>query len=656
MAKKSKKRRKKHIGLKIQIVIICIVLAGLAYYYLGGYGKQVASMHQEAVEFVKNSNEDTFKSSLTSEVYDDNGNCIARLSGEKNSYYVKIEDIPIEVKSAMISTEDKKFYSHGGIDYKAIARAVIAMIKNGEVTQGGSTITQQLARNVFLDNSKTWQRKLEEIFIAKELEKKYSKDEILEFYLNNIYFANGYYGIEAASLGYFSKDVEYLTLSEIAYLCAIPNNPTTYDPVTNPKNTERRRNLILENMANDNWITHAEMIAAKEEEIELKRPKKKFNNYAETFIYYCATRRLMELDGFVFKYSFENDEEKEEYDNEYSEKYSEMSKRLYTGGYRIYTSIDLSMQKDLQNSIDDSLDSFTEKNDEGVYELQGAGVCIDNSNGMVRAIVGGRKQEYEGYTLNRAFQSFRQPGSSIKPLIVYTPSLERGYTPDTIVHDGYIEDGPENSNGTYSGDITLRTALMWSKNTIAWQLFDELTPEVGLNYLLNMEFSKIDKEDYRLPAALGGFTNGVSPLEMTSAYAAIENDGIFREPDCIRRIETSDGEELFSYDGSGKEVYKKNASRMMTSMLESVILDGTGQDMELYGIPAAGKTGTTNDNKDGWFVGFTRHYTTGVWVGYDMPRELPGLQGSTYPGSIWKDFMLKENKDLKVVDFLDYSE
>ena len=636
---------------------MCIVGVALGYYFFGGYAREVKQLHDDAVTLVKQSNADTFKSSQTSEVYDDDGTCIARLSGEKNSYYLTLDKIPQEIQDAFICTEDKKFYSHKGVDYKAIIRAVFAMIKNGEVTQGGSTITQQLARNMYLNTEKTWQRKMEEIFIAKELEKKYSKDEILEFYLNNIYFGNGYYGIEAAARGYFSKSVEYLTLSERIFLCAIPNNPTLYDPRTNFDNTISRRNLILEQMAEDGYITQVDKVGAVAEEIELKKQKKKFNNYAETYIYYCAARRLMELDGFEFKYDFESDAERSAYDESYAENYSECLSRLYTGGYRIYTSIDLDMQKVLQSSIDDALSEFTETNDDGIYTFQSAAVCIDNSNGMVRAIVGGRSQDdYDGYTLNRAYQSFRQPGSSIKPLIVYTPSLENGYTPDTTVYDEKSEDGPENSGGTYSGAIPLRTAVAWSKNTVAWQLFEELTPEVGLSYLLDMEFSKIVDDDYVPAAALGGLTDGVSPLEMTAGYACIENDGNYREPDCIRRIETADGEVLFSYESEEKSVYKQNAARMMTSMLETVVDSGTGSGAKFSSMPIAGKTGTTNDNKDGWFVGYSRYFTTGVWVGYDIPRELSSLQGSTYPVSIWKDFMGEIHDGLKDAEFYDYSE
>jgi membrane peptidoglycan carboxypeptidase len=271
---------------------------------------------------------------------------------------------------------------------------------------------------------------------------------------------------------------------------------------------------------------------------------------------------------------------------------------------------------------------------------------------MVRAIVGGRSQEHDGYTLNRAFQSFRQPGSAIKPLIVYTPALERGYTPDTIVVDEAIEDGPVNGDGVYSGAITLRQAVAVSKNTIAWKIFDEITPTVGISYLKAMGFSKLDANDERLPASIGGFTNGVSALEMAKAYATIANNGGYRNPTCIMKITDAQGEILYQTDQSATVIYKENACREMTDMLESVIEYGTGRGYALGNMPCAGKTGTTNDNKDGWFVGYTAYYTTSVWVGYDIPKEVAGLGGGTYPGKIWYTFMSWLHQNLTPVDFV----
>ena len=630
-----------------------LVVAAVAYYYAGGYAAKVSAMKTEAVSMVSHSSKDTFRKSQTSIAYDINGKTLSVLKGEKDVYYIEYEDIPIYVKQAIISTEDKRFYKHNGIDYRGIMRAAVAMIQDGEVTQGGSTITQQLARTVFLSNERTWERKIEEMYIAVELEKKYSKEEILEFYLNNVYFANGYYGIEAAAQGYFGTDVSHLSLSQMIYLCAIPNNPTLYNPLTHADKTQARRDRILKSMLEDKVISESSYQTAVAEQIKTTEPEEIKNNYAETYTYYCATRALMELEGFEFQTVFSDDEEKTAYDREYQSLYDACNKKLFTGGYRIYTSLDLDAQSQLQASVDEVLAGFGEKSDEGIYELQGAAVCIDNTTGMVRAIIGGRSQDdVEGYTLNRAFQSFRQPGSAIKPLIVYTPALERGYTPDTTVVDEPIADGPVNGDGTYSGAMSLRQAVARSKNTIAWKIFEELTPEVGISYLEAMGFSNLDANDKRLPASIGGFTNGVSPLEMAKGYATIKNDGGYRNPTCIMKITDADGEVIYQADQTASVIYKENACRQMTDMLQTVITSGTGRGYSLGMIPCAGKTGTTNDNKDGWFVGYTPYYTTSVWVGYDIPKEVPGLGGGTYPGKIWHSFMSWLHDGLEPVDFI----
>lgn len=655
MRKRKKKTKSQKIWgfLQFQMVLIMLVVAAIAYYYVGGYAAKVKAMKTEAVHLVANSNADTFRQSQTGEAYDCNGELLSVLKGEKDVYYVEFDNIPIYVKQAIVSTEDKRFYKHKGIDYKGIMRAVWAMIQDGEVTQGGSTITQQLARTVFLSNERTWERKIEEMYIAVELEAKYSKDDILEFYLNNVYFANGYYGIEAASQGYFGMDVNHLSLSEMAYLCSIPNNPNLYNPVKNHDKTMKRRNRILKAMLEEQVISESSYKTALGERISISPSPKVKNDYLETYITYCATRTLMEMEGFKFQTSFDNDNEKKAYDKKYKELYESCNSKLFTGGYRIYTSLDAAAQKELQDAIDKELAEFTEKNDEGIYCLQGAAVCIDNATGMVRAIVGGRSQDTEGYTLNRAFQSFRQPGSSIKPLLVYTPALEKGYTADTTVVDEPIEGGPVNGDGVYSGAMSLRQAVAVSKNTVAWKIMEELTPEYGLSFLKAMEFSRLDTRDENLPISVGGFTNGVSPLEMAKGYATIANNGGYRNPTCIVKITNAQGDEIYSAKQDAVMVYKENACRQMTDMLQTVITSGTGRGYSLGQMPSAGKTGTTNDNKDGWFVGYTPYYTTSVWVGYDIPKEVPGLGGGTYPGRIWHDFMEKIHEGLTPVSFVE---
>ena len=670
---KQKNKKKKYRGFwiffKVQLLLLLLIAGAAIYYFAGGYAQTIADLKADADLLAAKSSLETFRTGETGLVYDSKGKLLKAYKGEKDSYYIEYKDIPEIVVKTFVAVEDQKFYKHQGVDYLAILRAVIAMVRNGEVTQGGSTITQQLARTVFLSMEKTWERKMEEIFIARNLEDKYTKSQIMEFYLNNIYFGNGYYGIQAAANGYFSKNIDQLDLSQVVFLCAIPNNPSLYDPVNHKKNTLSRRDRMLTTMHDQGVISLSASKEAKEEKIKLKRQKSiAKNDYVETFVNYCAIRALMKQNGFEFQYYFDSSKEEKKYNKEYKKAYRDAQSSLYTSGYRIYTSINMKQQEKLQDAIDVGLSGFQDVNDEGVYKLQGAGVTIDNTTGYVTAIVGGRTQQFEGYTLNRAYQSFRQPGSAIKPLLVYTPMLERGYTPDTVVVDEPIPDGPSNANGMFQGAMTMRDAVKKSKNTIAWKLFEELTPTAGLSYLKAMNFARIDAEDERLPAALGGFTIGVSPLEMAAGFATLQNDGCYREPTCIIKIEDTQGNLIYTSEtenekeknkkdqAEGIRIYKSNAARMMTDMLQTVMMEGTASGLGLGDMPSAGKTGTTNDNKDGWFAGYSRYFTTSVWVGYDQPAELPGLTGSTYPGNIWHNYMVSVHENRTPMSFIPYIE
>lgn len=667
MAKKVKKqkRQKNPVERAIGIVIKIIIALLLAIVVIGGvliymkYGKKLIAMESDAKKIVSKSTMETFRQNETSIIYDANGNIMSKLKGEKDVYYIKYSDIPQVAVSAITSIEDKNFFKHKGYDLKAIIRAGFAYIKNkGVITQGGSTITQQLARNIFLSFEESWQRKAREIFIAIELEKKYTKKEIMEFYLNNIYFANGYYGIQSASLGYFGKGVNSLSLSQITFLLSIPNSPTRYNPYENIEGTLARRDRILDQMVLDGKISEAEASKAKSEEIKLKAPKVEKSSYALTFALDRAVKALMKSEGFNFRYSFNSDEERKAYNENYSEVYSSCQTRLYSGGYRIYTSIDPEKQKLLQDTVDGGLSVSSEKSKSGIYSLQGAAVTIDNSSGRVVAIVGGRSQKLKGSTLNRAYQSFRQPGSTIKPLIVYTPAFEQGYTPESMVKDEKIEGGPVNADGVFSGNMTVLDALAKSKNTVAWKLFTEISPAIGIGKLLDMGFSAIADTDYYPSAALGGFTKGVNAVEMASAYAAIENGGEFREPTCIMKMTDSSGNDIvadgFYQKGTSKYIYDENACKMMITCMEAVMIKGTGVGGKLATMPCAGKTGTTNDSKDLWFVGFTKYYTTSVWVGYDIPRSLAGLTYTATPLGIWKTYMDSINNGLPLAKLDDY--
>lgn len=662
-AKRDRKRKRKKVRrIILSYLLLIVVLIGV----IGGYiayekfGKQILTYRDDAKEMVANSSESTFRQDETSIVYDTKGKKIREVTGEKEVYYKTYDEIPAYFVEAMVSVEDRRFYEHNGVDYEGIARAAYILFKNnGNITQGASTITQQLARGIFLSNEVSYERKIKEIFIAWELEKKYTKQQILEYYLNTIFFSNSYYGIGAAAKGYFDKDLDELSVSEVAFLCAIPNSPTYYDPRTNYDHTIERRNKILNDMHDLGYLNDLELQMALEEKVVLAEEKKVSHDYVETFTNFCATEALMEASGFKFKYKFDTLEEQQEYNKNYRQVYDEYYATLYTGGYQIYTSIDQKKQKLLQQTVDETLSVDEEKNAEtGIYNLQGASTCIDNFTGRVVAIVGGRTQEeLQGYSLNRAYQSARQPGSTIKPLIVYTPQLERGYTPSTRVDDTDFEKSnmPENSGGTYSGMISLAQAVAASKNVVAYRLFGQLTPEVGAEYLLNMNFNYLTIEDrHNMAACLGGLTYGATTVEMASGYATIENDGEFRKPTCIVKITDAQGNVIVDDKIKSREVYELNASRMMISMLKGVFTGGTASGLGISGMSCAGKTGTTDNNTDGWFCAFTPYYTTSVWVGYDTPQATRGLWGSTYPGRIWHDFMEPIHEDLKDLGFPDY--
>ena len=622
--KHSRKNMNSFVFHLTQICVLCIVLGAIGLFFVAGYPQKVFSLYLEAQTVARESSASDFQTGQVGEVYDSDGNRIALLQNDKNIIYLTSDQIPELVKQAFVSIEDKRFYKHHGSDPFAIVRAVTSLLGKGRITQGGSTITQQLVRNIYLTHTIRWERKVEEIFIAHAMEREYSKDELLEFYINNIYFSNGCYGIEAASQKYFSRSVSDLDLSETAFLCAIPNNPSIYDPLTHADKTIERRNLILQNMLDDGIINEQQYTDAVNEKITLNPYSPSYTRtWAHTYIYECATRALMGVTG---------------------KDYDTCHDMLYNNGYKVYTSIDMEAQELLQTTVDTELEDYNTRNNNGSYALQASAVTIDNTTGLVTAIVGGRSQDDVSADYNRAYLSFRQPGSSIKPLIVYTPALERGYTASSTVVDSKEPDGPSNA-GSYSGAISLRTAVEQSKNTVAYKLFRELTPEVGLQYLLDMNFSSIEDSDYVLSASLGGLSKGASCLEMTSAYATLENEGVFRQPTCVTLITDSKGNVVVRPETEEKQVYQSSAAHEMTNILEGVLTRGTAHGKALTNMPCAGKTGTTNDNIDGWFVGYTAYYTTGVWVGFDSPRSTHSLSGATYPLDIWYNYMTELHKD-----------
>ncbi len=644
-------------GTMFKTLLVCLFLVVIAGAGFGAY--KLLPLYEEykseIAGVVENSTLDTFRLQEASYIYDANGDVLAKLTGDEDSSYLTYDEISKNAINAFVAIEDRTFWENPGIDVKGIFRVAINyFLSEGSEKHGASTITQQLARNRFLTREVSIERKVKEMLISLDLTKKYTKEQIMEFYINDISFANTYYGLQAAAKGYFGKNADELTLSQTAYLCAIPNSPTYYNPYRHPENALTRRDKILDDMLSMGYITQEECNEAKAEEITVNRQRVPLHNYETTYAIDCAIRYLMRKDGFEFKYGFRSDEEYKAYNDNYNEVYSQEKDALYTGGYNLYTSLDPDKQTILQEALDSVLSFDGNTSDSGIYKLQGASTVIDNETKKVVAIVGGRSQETDTYTLNRAFQSPRQPGSSIKPLIVYTPALENGYTSETRVPNIDVDAAKEKGVDvkSLSGEMMeLRNAVEKSKNGVAWYIYDDLTPDLGMAYLTQMRFASVQASDYYHASALGGFTTGVTTEEMAGAYSALTDHGQYREPTCIVKMVNNQGEDIFE-DYDPIQVYQESSAVMMVDILKGVVTKGTAASMGWSSdIEAAGKTGTTNGSRDGWFCGVTPYYTMTVWVGYDQQKTLSNLYGGTYPAKIWKNAMEKFVEGLPAASF-----
>ena len=616
---------------------------------------QLDECRDRAYDIIANVSEDDFVMGMDTYIYDKDGNEIGLINAG-NFEYVPIENISMYIQNGYISQEDKRFKEHMGVDLIATTRAAIALIKNrGEITQGGSTITQQVIKNTYLTQEQTFSRKLIEFMLAPQIEMKFSKAKIMEFYCNTNFYGNRCYGVEAASNYYFGKHSSDITLSEAAVLVGLSNNPSAYDPVDHYDTSMEKRNEVINNMFKNGFITEDEKNQALNEVITIvqQEDEQTHENYQSTYAVHCAAIELMKQDNFEFKYTFENKEEYDEYIKKYDEAYGEKTDEIRSGGYSIYTSLDSTIQEKLQRNLDSVLAGSTELQENGKYALQGAAAIADNETGYIVAVVGGRGTDDQ---YNRAYLSARQPGSSIKPLIDYTPAFDTGaFYPSKIMNDHEIENGPKNSGGGYRGNVTIREAVGRSINTVAWQVLQQIGVNNGLNYLGEMQFQKITPVDNNVAAlSIGGFTNGLRVVDMVKGYQTLANYGEYTTQTCIVDIKNSAGESIYKNQQETKQVYDKDSAYMMTDVLKGVINEsyGTGRAMALNnGMPAAGKTGTTNDNKDTWFAGYTKYYTTVVWVGFDMPREMPGIFGSTYAGPIWKNVMNELHEGLEIKDW-----
>lgn len=578
------------------------------------------------------------------EIYDKNDQLIGLINAGHYEY-VPISQISMNLQNAYIAQEDRRFKSHTGVDWIATFRAGLALVKNrGEITQGGSTITQQVVKNTYLTQEQSFTRKIVEILLAPEIEKKYSKADIMEFYCNTNFYGNHCYGVEAASRYYFGKDASDLESYEAAVLVGISNSPTAYNPVRNPEASLKKRNDVLHSMLEVGYLTEDAYNNAISQPLSIVQEEGEGSdeNYMSSYAIHCAALALMKLDNFEFQYIFKDKSDYDTYMENYQATYTEKADDIRAGGYRIYTTLDQDLQNALQTQLDDVLSPYTELQDNGKYALQGAGVIVDNMTNSVVAVVGGRGTED---VYNRAYLSARQPGSTIKPLIDYAPAFDTGeYYPARLVNDHKWEDGPSNSGGSYYGNVSVREALNRSLNTVAWQILTDIGVDYGLNYLGEMEFQKLTYIDNGVPSlSIGGFTNGVRVVDMAKGYSTLANGGVYNDQTCIRKIDHEhNGELTKNLKAHSQVVYQQDSAYMLTDILKGTLTEsyGTGYGLALENdMPAAGKTGTTNSSKDTWFCGYTRYYTTAIWVGYDTPRAMPGIYGKTYAGKIWKQVM-----------------
>lgn len=641
------------LGILASVLVVCLI-AGICVYIK--VLPMLTEAREQAFDKLVNMSEDDFIMNEDTVVYDAKGNMVGSVNTGRYTY-ASIQDISPYLYNGYIAVEDKRFKTHGGVDILATMRAGVALLRNNmHITQGGSTITQQVIKNNLLTQNQEYTRKITEILLAPAVEERFSKDKIMEFYCNSNYYGNRCYGVEAASQYYFGKSCSDLEPQEAALLIGLSNSPSSNDPVANPDRALEKRNEVLETMYNGKVITKKEYNTAVKKKLKVLQIAEDGTNenYITSYAIHCAALALMEKEEFQFQYTFTDKKDYEEYKERYSEVYGEKSSQIRSGGYKLYTSIDMKKQKKLQKAVNQGLAYNQEKNrDTGKYALQGAAVCVDNNTNYVVAIVGGRgtKDEY-----NRAYLSARQSGSAIKPLIDYAPGFESGvYSPSTIVNDHKFENGPQNAGGSYYGNVHVREAVARSLNTVAWQVLQKITPEYGMSFLDQMRFHNLSYVDNdNLALSLGGFTEGVRVVDMAKGYSTLANGGSYSDRTCIRIIERSGDGVVYKNSEEKIQVYSEDAAWLMTDVLKGVFKEpyGTGRALKLENNQiCAGKTGTTNSGKDVWFCGYTRYYTTVVWAGYDTPRAMPGASGASISGRIWKSYMDQIHKNKESEDF-----
>lgn len=565
----------------------------------------------------------------TSFINDKNENIVSQLYKDENRIYLSIDDVPKFLIDLFIESEDKHFYDHLGFDLTAIGRALAINIKANEVEQGASTITQQLARNQFLTHEKTYNRKLSEVLYAYGLERAFSKDQLLELYINTIYFQNGNYGIEAAAQYYFQQSTAELTKAELAFLAAIPNNPTLYNPLTNFNKTKERQERLLKKLNESGLITKKEFKSISAEKIMLN-VKNKTNLYPDYTTYVEAEFKQLIAEKEGFNKRLKNAKEKERKNIE--QQLNDRVEELLQTGLTIHTALDPNLQTKTVNAVNKRLP---------YNDVQGAAAVINNETNKIVALSGGK--QYKKYDFNRAFQAIRQPGSTIKPLIAYAPYFERTKASiyESINADSFCigKYCPKNYGGGQYGNVTLETAFIHSFNTPAVRLLQRVGIEEAFSDLKPFNFTHVSKSDYHYPAAIGGFTYGMSPLELTSAFTVFANDGFYKQPRAITKVTDSDGHLLYKWEDDNIKVWNIQTVNKLNDLMSKTVQSGTARKANINKQYVGGKTGTSNDYKDLWFVGLTDELTAGVWVGKDKGGNVESINSTSPQILIWRDIV-----------------
>jgi penicillin-binding protein 2A len=566
-------------------------------------------------------------------IYDQRGEIASKITNSKIEG-VGINQIPIEVIQAVIATEDQRFYQHNGINYFAIMKAFFKNMISGDIVAGGSTVTQQLAKNAFLTHERTYSRKIKELIITKKIERSYSKDEIMERYLNQIYFGEGAWGIQRAAKTYFGKEASELTLSESAMLAGLVKAPSNLSPFKNMEKAIERRNLVLSLMEKEGYISQKDLESAKQQEIVLAEDEVD-DDYNGNYPYY--------VDHII---------------EEAMVKYKLTKNEILSGGLHIYTELNSTIQKATEEAYrNESLFPGSQPN----QLIQSGAIFINPETGGIQALEGGRG-EHTFLGFNRSTQLVRQPGSTMKPLAVYTPALEQGYEVFDLLEDRPLNIGgyqPKNYDKQYRGQVTMYSAVVNSYNVPPVWLLNQIGLEKGTKSVERFGIP-LQEEDHSLGIALGGMNEGTSPLLMAQAYTAFANKGLRAEAHAILKIEDADGRMIAKWQGKSKKIMEPEIAQKMTFMLKGVVDEGTGKKAYMDGFDVAGKTGSTqlpfaNDGgtKDHWFVGYTPDVVGAVWLGYDQTDETHYLTTSSSGTApvIFREILSMAKSELKSEKF-----